>query len=70
MQGFYGWIGSFDIGFAAYCCGIFVPASVVFYITFYLLSDRGFKVFQVSATECSESSVLLLFRHNLMFVSP
>ena len=42
-----------DILFAAYCCGIFVPASVVFYRTFHLLNDRDFKVFQVSATECS-----------------
>ena len=56
--------------FAAYYCGIFVPASVVFYITFHLLSDRDFKVFQVLAIECNECSVLLLFRHNLMFYSP
>ena len=49
------------------CSGIFVPASVVFHITLHLLSDRCFKVFQVLATECS---VLLRFRHNLMFVSP
>ena len=67
MQGVHGWIGQFDIVFAAHCCGIFVPASIVFYITFHLLSDQGFKVFQVLATECS---VVLLFRHNLMFVSP
>ena len=58
MQGVHGWIGLFDIVFAAYCCGIFVSASVVFYITLYLLSDRGFKVFQVLATDCS---VLLMF---------
>ena len=45
MQSVHAWIGPFDIVFAAYCCGIFVSASVVFYITFYLLSDRGFKVF-------------------------
>ena len=51
IQGVHEWIGMFDIVFAAYCCGIFVPASVVSYITFYLLNDRGFKVFQVSATE-------------------
>ena len=44
MQGIQAWIGPFDIVFAAYCCGIFVPASVVFYITCLLLSDRGFKV--------------------------
>ena len=37
------------------CCGFFVPASVVFYIAFHhLLNDRGFKVFQVLATECSD----------------
>ena len=54
MQCVHWWIGPFDIVFAAYCCGIFVPASVVSYITFFLLSDRSFKVFQVS----------LLFRHN------
>ena len=29
----------------------------------------GYKVFQVLATKCSECSVLL-FRHNLIFVSP
>ena len=39
-------------------------------VFYHLLCDRGFKVFQVSATECSEYSVALLFRHNLMFVSP
>ena len=44
--------------FAAYCCGIFVPASLCF------------KIFQVSATECSKCIVVLLFRHNLIFVSP
>ena len=43
MQGIHGWIGSFDIVFAAYCCVGFVPASFVFYITFILVSDRGFK---------------------------
>ena len=30
---------------------VFIPASVVFHITFYWLSNRGFKIFQVSATE-------------------
>ena len=30
MQGVHGWIGPLDIVFAAYCCGIFVPASFVF----------------------------------------
>ena len=40
MQGVNGWIGPFDIAFAAYCCRIFVLASFVFYIT-------------LSATECS-----------------
>ena len=69
MQSFHGWIGSFVVVFAAYCCGIFVPASVLFYITFRLLNDRDFKVFQASATECSYCSVVLLFRHNLFFVS-
>ena len=68
MQGVYGWIGLFDIVFTANCYGSFVPASVVFYITFHLLSDRGSKVFQVLATKCSECSVLSLFRHNMMFV--
>ena len=33
MQGVHGFIGSFGIVVAAYCCGIFVPASFVFYIT-------------------------------------
>ena len=28
MQGVHRWIRPFDIVFAAYCCGIFVPASV------------------------------------------
>ena len=36
-------------------------------VFFHLLSDRGFKVFEVLATACGE---VLLFRHNLMFVSP
>ena len=65
MQGIPAWIGLFDIVFAAYFGGIFIPASVVFYITFLLLSNRGFK-------GLSEYSVVLLFRHtcNLMFVSP
>ena len=53
MQGVHPWIGPFDIVFAAYCCGIFVPASVLFNINFHLLSDGGFKAFQVLATECS-----------------
>ena len=69
MQGAHAWIGPFDIVFAAYCCGIFVPAGVAFYITFHLLIDRGFKVFQVLATKRGECSVLL-FKHNLMFVFP
>ena len=69
MQGVHAWIGPFDIVFAAYCCGVFVPASVLFYITFHLLSDRGFN-FKVLATECSACSEVLLFRHNLMFVLP
>ena len=66
VQGGRGWRGLFEIVLAAYCCGMFVPASLMFYITFHLLSVRGFKVFQVLATEWT---VLLLFRHNLMFVS-
>ena len=33
MQGVHEWIGPFDIVFDAYFCGIFVPASFVFYIT-------------------------------------
>ena len=71
MQDVHAWIELFDIVFAAYCCGIFLPASVLFYITFHLLSDRGFKVFQVLASECNKcTSVVLLFRHNLMFASP
>ena len=70
MQGVHEWIRLFKIVFAAYCCGIFVPGSVVVYITFHLLSVRGFKVFQMLATECSECGVLLLFRHNFMFISP
>ena len=69
MQGVYGWIAPFDIVFAAYCCGIFVPSSVVLYITCHLLNDRGFKICQVSATECSKCGLVLLFRHNLIFVS-
>ena len=40
----------------------------MFNITFHLISDRDFKVFQVSATKCSEYSVVLLFRHNLISV--
>ena len=70
MQDVHGWIGPFDIVFAAYCCGIFVPASVVFYKTYHLLNNRGSKIFQVLATKCSDFSVLLLFRHNLISVSP
>ena len=70
MQGVHRWIGLFDIVFAAYCCGIFVPASVVFYITFHLFNDRGLKIFPVSATECSKCTAVLLFRHNLIFVYP
>ena len=50
------------IVFFAYCCVIFVPVSVLFCITFHPLNDRHFKVFQVSATECSKCSVVLLFR--------
>ena len=50
IQGVHAWIGPFHIVFAASCCGISVLASVLFYITFHLLSDRGFKVFQVLAT--------------------
>ena len=69
MQGIYARKGLIDIVFAAYCCGIFVLASVLFYINFHLLSDRGVKVFKVLATEWSECSKVLLFRHNLMFVS-
>ena len=53
--------GLFDIVFAANCCGIFLSASVLFYITSHLLSDRGFKVFQVLATVFSECSKVLLF---------
>ena len=41
------WIGPFNVVFAAYCCGIFVPASFVYYLTFHLLSDR------MLATPCS-----------------
>ena len=63
MQGIHGWIEPFDIVFVAYCCRVFVPASVVFYITFHLLSDRGFQVIQVLAPECTECSVVLLFGH-------
>ena len=57
MQGIYAWIGPCDIVLAVYCCRVFVPASVVFYITFHFLSDRGFQVFQVLATECNECNV-------------
>ena len=60
MQGIHRCIGPFDAVFAAYCCGFLVPASVVFYITFHLLKDGGFKDFEVLATK---------FRHNLIFVS-
>ena len=70
MQGVDAWIGPFDIVFAAYCCGIFFPAGVMFNITSHLLNDRSFKVCQVLATKCSEYSVVLLSRHNFMFVSP
>ena len=47
MQCIHAWIGPFDIvlyymHIAAYCCGISVPASVLFYITFHLLSNRGY----------------------------
>ena len=41
------WIGPFNVVFAAYCCGTFVPASFVYYLTFHLLSDR------MLATACS-----------------
>ena len=58
MQGVYGWIGLFDIVFAAYCSEIFVPASFVFYLTCHLLSDRGFR--------CWLLYVVLLFRHHFM----
>ena len=70
MQGVHGWIRPFHIVFTAYCCRIFVPAGAVFYITFHLLNDQGFKVFQVSATEYSKCTVVLLFRCNLIFVYP
>ena len=73
MQGVHAWIGPFEIiVFATHCRGIFVPASVVVCIVFYSPSDGGLKVFQVSATEYSAYSVhvVLLFRYNLMFVSP
>ena len=43
MQGVHGWMGPSDIAFAAYCCGIFVLAGFVFFITCNLLRDRGFK---------------------------
>ena len=43
MQGIHGWIGPLDNVFTAYFCGIFVLASFVFYITYNLLSDQGFK---------------------------
>ena len=33
FQGVHGLIGPFDSVFATYCCGIFVPASFVFYIS-------------------------------------
>ena len=52
-QDVHGWIGALDIVFAKCYCGIFVSARVVFYISFHLLIDRGFKVFQVSASKCS-----------------
>ena len=65
MSGVYGWIGLcsplITVEFFS------VHASVMFYITFHLLSNRGFKIFQVWATECM---VVLLFRHNLIFVFP
>ena len=41
MQGVHGWIGPFDIVFAAYSCRGFLPVSFVFYST--SVSDRGFK---------------------------
>ena len=47
MQGFFRWIGPIAIVFTAYCCAIFVLASVVFYIILHLLNDRGFEAFQV-----------------------
>ena len=59
MEGVHGWIGRLDIVFAAYFSGILFRQ--VFFITFHLLSDRGFKVFKALATECS---VVLLFRQN------
>ena len=68
MQGVHECIGLLDIVSASYCCGgIFVSASVVFYITFHLLTDTGFKVFQVLAMNVV---YFYFFRHNLMFVSP
>ena len=45
--------------------GNLTPASIMFYLTFHLLSDRGFIV---SATEYCECSVVLLFRHHFMFL--
>ena len=45
MQGFHGWMRSFDIVFAAYCCGTFVPASVLcnFPYCFTIKVSRFFK---------------------------
>ena len=58
-------IGLFDFVFPTYCCGIFVLASFVFYITGHF-SWRS-KLIQVLATEFS---VALLFKHifKLMFL--
>ena len=61
MQGVQGWIG--PLLFSSLIAVWFLfPVSVLFCITFHPLNDRHFKVFQVSATECSKCSVVLLFR--------
>ena len=61
MQGVYGWIEPFNIVFAAYRCGIFVPESFLFYVTFILVSDRGFK--------CRVHYVVLLFYNTFHLLS-
>ena len=52
------WIGLFDIVFAAYCCGNFVPASFLFNVTCHLLSDRGFKCWLLNVVNVVQSYFL------------
>ena len=49
MSCVHGLVGPFDIVFAAYCCGIFVPAGFVLILLAISVGDRGFKCRPVNA---------------------